>query len=46
MPWDLAAARRRRRRRPPVHIDGARLFNAVVATGIDAADYAARADVA
>jgi len=27
----------------PVHMDGARLFNAVVATGIPAADYAARA---
>ena len=28
----------------PVHLDGARLFNAAVATGIDVGDYAARAD--
>jgi threonine aldolase len=28
----------------PVHLDGARLFNAVVATGVSAADYAAHAD--
>jgi threonine aldolase len=28
----------------PVHVDGARIFNAVVATGIPAREYAARAD--
>ena len=53
-PWDLdrldavvAVARRAHRpeaRPVPVHMDGARLFNAEVATGVAAAAYAARAD--
>ena len=33
-----------RERSLPVHLDGARLFNAVVASGVAAADWAARAD--
>ena len=51
-PWHLgrldavvAVARGEGRRRPvPVHMDGARLFNAEVATGVPASEYAARAD--
>ena len=49
-PWPLdaldalAAVARAGRRPLPVHMDGARLFNAEVATGVTAAEYAARAD--
>ena len=45
-PWPLERLRRRGRRRAaglPVHLDGARLFNAEVATGVAAAEYAAPA---
>jgi threonine aldolase len=52
-PWDLGrldalveVARgdgRRRSRAVPVHMDGARLFNAEAATGVPASEYAARA---
>ena len=34
----------RQKRSVPVHMDGARLFNAEVATGVPASEYAARAD--
>jgi threonine aldolase len=44
-PWDLDALDGILAIGPRVYMDGARLFNAVVATGIDAAAYAARADV-
>jgi threonine aldolase len=44
-PWDLDALDAIARLGPRVYMDGARLFNAAVATGIDAADYAARASV-
>jgi threonine aldolase len=40
-PWDLEALRRVAAVGPPVHMDGARLFHAEVATGTPAADYAA-----
>jgi threonine aldolase len=53
-PWDLGrldalvavarGERRRHSRAVPVHMDGARLFNAEVATGVPASEYAARAD--
>lgn len=44
-PWDLEDLRavRRAARSLPVHMDGARLFNAEVATGTPAADYCAEA---
>ncbi|HUF33420.1 MAG TPA: GntG family PLP-dependent aldolase [Acidimicrobiales bacterium] len=42
-PWDLAALREVAACGVPVHMDGARLFNAEVATGTSAADYAAQA---
>ncbi len=44
-PWDLGSldALARVLGDTPLHMDGARLFNAVVATGISAADYAAPA---
>jgi len=44
-PWDLAALDAVVAVGRAVYIDGARLFNASVATGIDVGDYAARADV-
>jgi threonine aldolase len=44
-PWDLDALDEIAAIGPPVYMDGARLFNASVATGIDVADYAARAEV-
>jgi len=44
-PWDLDRLRAVEAVGVPVHLDGARLFNAVVATGISAADYAAGATV-
>ncbi len=40
-PWSLSAAREVAALGVPVHLDGARLFNAEVATGVDAATYAA-----
>ena len=49
-PWPVealdavAAVIGRAGRRVPVHMDGARLFNAEAATGVPAAEYAARAD--
>ena len=45
MPWDLAALDAVVAVGRPIYMDGARLFNASVATGIDVGDYAARADV-
>src|SRR4051794_16950986 len=42
-PWPLAALRAVAVCGLPVHLDGARLFNAEVATGISAADYAGAA---
>jgi threonine aldolase len=44
-PWDLDAMRAVRSAAGdlPIHLDGARLFNAEVATGTSAADYAAQA---
>ena len=42
-PWPLAAVREVAALGPPVHLDGARLFNASVATGVAAADYGAPA---
>jgi threonine aldolase len=44
-PWDLAALDAVVAVGRPIYMDGARLFNASVATGIDVGDYAARADV-
>jgi threonine aldolase len=42
VPYDLASLRRLAAAVPvPMHMDGARLFNAVVATGVPAADFAA-----
>ena len=53
-PWDLGrldavvavarGAAHLQKRSVPVHMDGARLFNAEVATGVPASEYAARAD--
>jgi threonine aldolase len=40
VPWDLDRVRAVVACGLPVHLDGARLFNAVVATGISASDYA------
>lgn len=42
-PWSLAALQELQRRvgEVPMHLDGARLFNASVATGVSVADYAA-----
>ena len=45
VPWTLERIRAIEACGVPVHIDGARLFNAVVATGISAADYASGATV-
>jgi threonine aldolase len=45
MPWDLAALDAVVAVGRPIYMDGARLFNASVATGIDVGEYAARADV-
>jgi threonine aldolase len=45
MPWELDALDAVVAVGRPVYMDGARLFNASVATGIDVGDYAARADV-
>jgi threonine aldolase len=44
-PWDLAALDAVVAVGRPIYMDGARLFNASVATGIDVGAYAARADV-
>jgi threonine aldolase len=44
-PWDLDTLDEIAAIGPPVYMDGARLFNASVATGIDPAEYAARAEV-
>lgn len=41
VPWDVGAIADLAAVGLPVHMDGARLFNAVVATGTSAADYAA-----
>jgi threonine aldolase len=43
VPWPLEYVRAVARCGIPMHIDGARLFNAVVATGVSARDYAADA---
>lgn len=45
VPWDLERLREIEAVGVPVHMDGARLFNAVVASGISARDYAAGATV-
>jgi threonine aldolase len=44
-PWELDSLDAVAAFGPPLYMDGARLFNAAVATGIDAVDYAARATV-
>ncbi len=44
-PWDLATLDEIDAIGPPVYMDGARLFNASVATGIDAAAYAVRSQL-
>ena len=45
VPWSLERVRAIEACGVPVHIDGARLFNAVVATGISAREYASGATV-
>jgi threonine aldolase len=45
VPWDLDRLRAVEACGLPVHVDGARLFNAVVATGVSAREYAAGATV-
>ncbi len=42
-PWDVGALDAIAALGPPVHLDGARLFNAEVATGVSAARYASAA---
>jgi len=45
VPWPIERVRAITALGVPVHVDGARLFNAVVATGVSARDYAAGATV-
>jgi threonine aldolase len=45
VPWDLDRLRAIEACGLPVHLDGARLLNAVVATGVSARDYAAGATI-
>jgi threonine aldolase len=45
VPWELARVRDVGACGLPIHLDGARLFNAVVATGVSARDYAEGATI-